>query len=82
MGRERDFTRPKTPRTNAVMEQLSEKTEFQSSAHRKNGPKKVRELVNRVKPHKGIGNLTPGEKLPEYVYPRKLYTTFRILTFL
>ncbi len=53
MGIEQSFIRPKAPRTNGkaervirtMMERLSEKTEFQSSAHRKNEPEKVRELV-------------------------------------
>lgn len=27
---------------------------------------------NGVKPHKGIGGLTPEEKLIEYFYPEKL----------
>ena len=36
---------------------------------------KLRRFVNWynwVKPHKGIGNLTSGEKLLEYFYPEKL----------
>ncbi|MBI4053807.1 MAG: hypothetical protein HY397_00580 [Candidatus Doudnabacteria bacterium] len=27
---------------------------------------------NTVKPHKGIGNLTPLEKLTQYFYPQEL----------
>lgn len=86
IGIEQNLIRPKTLRTNGkaervirtIMEQLSGKTEFRLSAHRKNGLKKVRELLGKAP--QGMGNLTPVEKLLEYFYPEKLYTTFRILT--
>ena len=78
MGREQGFTRPKKPRTTGkaerviwtIMEQWHEKTEFQSSVHRKNKLKKFVKWYNWVKPHKGIGDLTLGDKLSEFFTPR------------
>jgi len=77
---EQGFTRPKTPRTNGkaervirtIMEQWHEKTEFQSSAHRKNELRRFVNYYNWVKPHKGIDGMTPGEKLLEYFFPEIL----------
>lgn len=74
------FTRIKTPRTNGkaervirtIMDMWEKKTEFKSRTHR------IQELVrfvnyyNTVKPHKGINNLTPMEKLINYFYPKEL----------
>ena len=74
---EQGFTRPKTPRTNGkaervirtIMERWHEKTEFQSSAHRKNELRRFVNYYNWVKPHQGIDGMTPGEKLLEYLVP-------------
>jgi len=77
---EQRFTRVKTPKTNGkaervirtLMDMWHKKTIFKSRAHR------IQELVrfinwyNTVKPHKGIDNLTPMEKLIQYFYPDKL----------
>lgn len=42
-------------------------------------PRRFVNRYNREKPHKGIGNLTPGEKLLEYLYPETLYTKLRFV---
>ena len=77
---EQRFTRPKTPRTNGkaervirtIMDMWHNKTHFQSSAHRKNELKRFIRFYNGVKPHKGIGGMTPEEKLIQYFFPDKL----------
>lgn len=74
---EQRFTKPRRPQTNGkaervirtLMEMWHNKTEFQSSAHRKNELKRFVNFYNSVKPHKGIDGLTPMEKLIEYFYP-------------
>lgn len=76
-GIRQKHTRVKTPRTNGkaervirtLMEMWHEKTRFTSRKHR------VQELIrfvnfyNTVKPHAGINDLTPHEKLRQYFYP-------------
>jgi len=77
---EQGFTRVRTPRTNGkaervirtIMELWHNKTHFQSSAHRKAELKRFVNYYNGVRPHKGIGGLTPEEKLIEYFFPEKL----------
>jgi transposase InsO family protein len=77
---EQRFTKVKSPRTNGkaermirtLMEMWHEKTQFQSSAHRKTELIRFINFYNGVKPHKGIGGLTPEEKLKQYFYPDKL----------
>ncbi len=77
---EQRFTKVKTPRTNGkaerviktIMDMWHNKTQFSSSAHRKNELRRFINYYNGVKPHKGIGGLTPEEKLLEYFYPEKL----------
>ena len=77
---EQRFTRVKTPRTNGkaerviktIMELWHEKTRFSSMAHRQNELRRFINFYNGVRPHKGIGGLTPEEKLLEYFYPEKL----------
>jgi len=77
---EQRFTKVKTPRTNGkaerviktIMDLWHSKTHFSSSAHRKNELRRFINYYNGVKPHKGIGGLTPEEKLIEYFYPEKL----------
>ena len=77
---EQGFTRVKTPRTNGkaervirtIMEMWHATHHFASSAHRKNELKRFINYYNGVKSHKGIGGLTPHEKLIEYFFPEKL----------
>ncbi len=77
---EQRFTKVKTPRTNGkaeraiktIMELWHHKTHFVSSAHRKNELRRFINFYNGVRPHKGIGGLTPEEKLIQYFYPEKL----------
>lgn len=79
-GIKQAFTRPKTPRTNGkaervirtIMDMWEKKTEFKSRVHRKQELIRFVNFYNTVKPHKGIGNLTPMEKLIQYFYPTKL----------
>ena len=74
------FTKVKTPRTNGkaerVIRTLSQmwhsKTKFKSSVHRKQELIRFVNYYNTVKPHKGIGNMTPFEKLTNYFYPEEL----------
>jgi transposase InsO family protein len=54
------------------MELWHQKTHFSSSAHRQNELKRFINYYNGVKPHKGIGGLTPEEKLIQYFFPEKL----------
>lgn len=77
---EQGFTRVKTPQTNGkaervirtILEMWHEKTEFNSSAHRQNELRRFVNYYNGVKPHAGIDNMTPEEKLLEYFFPSKL----------
>lgn len=74
---EQRFTKVKTPRTNGkaervirtIMEMWHNKTEFQSRAHRKTELIRFVNWYNTVKPHKGINNQTPMERLINYFYP-------------
>src|SRR4030042_5164118 len=77
---EQGFTRVKTPRTNGkaervirtLLEMWEKKTDFKSSAHTKKELIRFVNYYNTVKPHKGIGNLTPMEKLINNFYPKEL----------
>ena len=77
---EQRFTRVRNPKTNGkaervirtLMELWHEKTRFDSSAHRKTELKRFLNFYNGVRPHSGIGGLTPEEKLIEYFYPETL----------
>lgn len=77
---EQRFTRVKTPRTNGkaervirtLMDMWCRKTEFKSRVHRKQELIRFVNYYNTVKPHKGINNLTPMEKLINYFYPKEL----------
>jgi transposase InsO family protein len=79
-GIEQRFTRVRNPKTNGkaerviktIMELWHDKTRFASSIHRKTELKRFLNFYNGVRPHKGIGGLTPEEKLIEYFYPEKL----------
>lgn len=79
-GIKQSFTKVRTPRTNGKAERVirtikdmwARKTEFNSSAHRKQELIRFVNYYNTVKPHKGIGNLTPLEKLTNYFYPQEL----------
>lgn len=74
------FTRVKNPKTNGKAERVirtifqmwHSKTRFKSSVHRKQELIRFINYYNTVKPHKGIGNLTPLEKLINYFYPEEL----------
>jgi len=77
---EQRFTRVKTPKTNGkaervirtLMDMWCRKTKFKSRVHRKQELIRFVNYYNTVKPHKGIGNLTPMEKLINYFYPKEL----------
>jgi transposase InsO family protein len=76
---EQGFTRIKTPRTNGKAERVIRTimawhnvNRFNSPAHRANELKRFINYYNWVKPHKGINNATPGEKLLDYFYPEKV----------
>jgi len=77
---EQRFTKIKNPRTNGKAERVIRtlldmwyrKTEFKSRAHRKQELIRFVNYYNTVKPHKGINNLTPMEKLINYFYPKEL----------
>lgn len=79
-GIRQSFTRPHTPRTNGKAERVIktiqqmwlEKTRFKSRIHRKQELIRFVNYYNLVKPHKGINNLTPMEKLTNYFYPQEL----------
>jgi len=79
-GIKQSFTRPHTPRTNGKAERVIrtiqdmwlKKTRFASRVHRKQELIRFVNFYNTVKPHKGIDNLTPMEKLISYFYPEKL----------
>lgn len=74
---EQRFTKVRTPRTNGkaervirtLMEMWHEKIEFKSRAHRKTELIRFINWYNTVKPHKGINNQTPMERLIDYFYP-------------
>lgn len=74
------FTKVKHPQTNGkaerviktLMDMWHKKTEFKSRQYRKMELVRFVNYYNSVKPHQGIGNLTPMEKLIEYFYPEKL----------
>jgi transposase InsO family protein len=77
---EQRFTRVKTPRTNGkaervirtIMHMWHHKTKFKSRQHRKTELIRFINWYNTVKPHKGINNETPMEKLINYFYPQSL----------
>ena len=77
---EQRFTKPRTPRTNGkaervirtIKEMCHNKTRFKSRIHRRQELIRFVNFYNTVKPHRGIDNLTPMEKLIEYFYPQKL----------
>lgn len=74
---EQRFTKVKTPRTNGkaervirtLMDMWHNKIEFKSRAHRKTELTRFINWYNTVKPHKGINDQTPMEKLIDYFYP-------------
>lgn len=71
------FTRVNRPQTNGkaervirtIMEMWHEKNIFSSREERKLSLNRFINYYNTVKPHKGIDNKTPLEKLLEYFYP-------------
>lgn len=73
-------TKVKTPQTNGKAERVirtlqemwHNKTEFKSRVHRQQELIRFVNYYNTVKPHKGINNLTPLEKLIQYFYPQEL----------
>jgi transposase InsO family protein len=77
---EQRFTKVRTPRTNGkaervirtLMDMWHRKTIFKSSVHRKQELIRFVNYYNTVKPHKGINNMTPMEKLINYFYPKEL----------
>ena len=70
------FTRPATPKTNGkaervirtLMEMRHDKERFESPEHRRKSLACFVNDYNWVKPHKSLGNLTPGEKLCLYFF--------------
>ena len=68
------FTKVKRPQTNVkaervirtLMEMWHQKTAFTSREHRNQELIRFINYCNKVKPHKGIDNQTPYEKLTEY----------------
>lgn len=68
------FTRVNRPQTNGkaerviitLLEMWHQVTEFKSREHRKKELIRFINYYNTVKPHKGIDNMTPYEKLEEY----------------
>jgi len=79
-GIEQRFTKVKHPQTNGkaervirtIMEMWHSKTEFKTRQHRKLELIRFVNYYNTVKPHQGISNMTPMEKLVEYFYPEEL----------
>lgn len=77
---EQRFTQVKHPYTNGkaervirtIIEQWHQKTTFNSRAHRKVELIRFINWYNTVKPHRGINNMTPLERLSTYFYPTKL----------
>lgn len=74
---EQRFTKVKTPRTNGkaerairtLMQMWHRKHVFKNRNHRRIELIRFVNYYNTVKPHQGINNLTPIEKLIEYFYP-------------
>jgi transposase InsO family protein len=74
---EQRFTKVKTPRTNGkaervirtLMEMWHDRIEFKSRAHRQTELIRFVNWYNTVKPHKGINDQTPMERLIDYFYP-------------
>lgn len=79
-GIEQRFTKVKHPQTNGkaervirtIMDMWHTKTEFKNREHRKLELIRFVNYYNTVKPHQGIDNLTPMEKLIEYFYPMEM----------
>jgi len=79
-GIEQRFTKVKHPQTNGkaervirtIMDMWHRKIEFKNRSHRKIDLIRFVNYYNTVKPHKGIENLTPLEKLIDYFYPEEL----------
>jgi transposase InsO family protein len=79
-GIEQRHTKVKTPQTNGkaervirtLMEMWHEKTVFKNRIHRKTELIRFLNYYSTVKPHKGIENMTPMEKLLQYFYPEHL----------
>ena len=79
-GIKQKFTKVKHPQTNGkaervirtLMEMWHNKTKFKNREHRLKELKRFVNWYNTVKPHAGIGGLTPEEKLLEYFYPDEL----------
>lgn len=77
---EQRFTKVKHPYTNGkaervirtIMDMWHDKTEFKSRQHRRTELIRFINYYNTVKPHKGIDNQTPMEKLINYFYPDEL----------
>ena len=77
---EQRFTKVKTPKTNGkaervirtLMDMWHRQTTFRNRTHRKLELIRFVNYYNTVKPHKGIDNLTPMEKLLQYFYPETL----------
>lgn len=77
---EQRFTKVRTPRTNGkaeravrtLIEMWHRKTRFANREHRKKELIRFVNFYNTVKPHKGIDNMTPLEKLLSYFYPTEL----------
>lgn len=77
---EQRFTKVKCPKTNGkaervirtIMDMWHNKTKFKNRNHRKIELIRFINYYNTVKPHKGIGNQTPMEKLTNYFYPTEL----------
>lgn len=74
------FTQARRPQTNGkaervirtIMDMWHQKTQFKSRQHRKQELIRFINYYNTVKPHQGIDNLTPMEKLINYFYPTEL----------
>lgn len=77
---EQRFTKVKCPKTNGkaervirtIMDMWHSKTRFKNRQHRKTELIRFINYYNTVKPHKGIDNQTPMEKLINYFYPTEL----------
>lgn len=82
---EQRFTKVKTPRTNGkaervirtLMEMWHNRTSFKNRNHRKKELVRLINYYNGVKPHKGINNQTPEERLLDYFYPDSLEQQFQ-----
>ena len=77
---EQRFTKVKCPQTNGkaervirtIMDMWHSKHIFKNRNHRKIELIRFVNYYNNVKPHKGINNMTPMEKLLEYFYPDEI----------